>query len=143
MGRPPKHIPKTREQLIAELKSSDKWKEKMLFAKTKFYPALCDLDTNVDDTKVFLTSINSVMMEKVIQGMKTMKFGDLKLAESLDPKDADYEGYVKLLNLFNEMTAYDAKDLIEGMRNEIATFENDLMKNTKLINLPVKWLDEI
>ena len=137
-----KHALKSKEDLIADLQKNQKWVEKMDFAKNKFYPALIDLDTNVDDTKIFLASINTILMEKVIGGMKEMKFKEMKLVDSLDPKDEKFEGYKKLLELFDDKSAFDAKDLIEGMRSEISTFENDLMKETKLADLKTQWLDE-
>jgi len=137
-----KHVLKSKEQLIADLQKNQKWVEKMKFAREKFYPALIDLNINVDDTKIFLASINTILMEKVISGMKEMKFKEMKLVDSLDPKDEKFEGYKKLLELFDDKTTFDAKDLIEGMRSEISTFENDLMKETKLADLKTKWLDE-
>jgi len=142
MGRHKKHIPKTKEELIADLQKSAKWQEKMHFARNRFYPALCDLDTSVDDVKIFLASINTILMEKFLGKMKELKFSDMKLADSLDPKDENYEGYAVLLNLFNDMNIFDAKDLIEGMRSEIQTFVDDEMKNKKLVALKTKWIDE-
>ena len=126
-----KHEPKSKEELIADLKKSAKWVEKMKFAREKFYPALIDLDISVDDTKIFLASINTILMEKFLGKMKELKFADMKLIDSLDPKDEKYEGYKKLLSLFDETNTFDAKDLIEGMRSEISTFETDMMKEMK------------
>ncbi len=137
------HQPKDRAELIADLKKNQDWVNKMLFAKTKFYPALLDLDSSIDDIKMFLSSIDSVLMEKFLAKMKETKFSDLNLVEVLDPKDEKYQWYVKLLELFNGMSTYDARDTIAGMRGEIDTFLQDELKNRKLDTLKVKWLDEL
>lgn len=138
-----KHEPKSKAELIADLKKSAKFVEKLRFTKDKFYPALIDIDSSVDDIKSFLSSINTVLMEKFLGKMKELKMSELKLSEALDPKDEKYEEYIKLLTLFDDMNTFDAKDLIEGMRSEISTFENDLMREMKLINLKTKWIDEL
>ena len=135
--------PRTKEQLIADLKKSQKWQDKMKFTREKFYPALLAIDTSVDETKMFLSSINNVLMEKFLGKMKELKMTDLKLQEALDPKDEKYQWYIELLNLFNDMSVFDAKDLMEGMRNEIAQFELDEMKERKLVTLKTKWIDEL
>lgn len=138
-----KHIPKSKEELIADLKKSQKWQEKMKFTKEKFYPAVLAIDSSVDETKTFLASINSVLMEKFLGKMRELKMSDLKLQDALDSKDVKYQWYIALLDLFNDMSVFDAKDCIEGMKSELATFENDLMKEMNIKDLKTKWLDEI
>jgi len=137
------HTPKTKEELIADLKNNTKFVAKMIFTKTKFYPALIDLDESVDEVKQFLASINTILMEKFLAKMKETKMSDMKLIEALDPKDPKYEKYKAILELFDDTTTFDAKDMIEGMKNEIQMFCSDREKITKLIDLPTKWLDEI
>ena len=138
-----KHIPKSKEELIADLKKSQKWQEKMKFTKEKFYPAILAIDSSVDETKTFLASINSVLMEKFLGKMRELKMSDLKLQDALDPKDVKYQWYVALIDLFNEMSVFDCKDLIEGMRNEIDTFILDELKGRKISTLKTLWLDEL
>lgn len=138
-----KHVLKTKEQLIADLKKSQKFVEKMKFAREVFYPALIKMDSSVDDTKMFLASINTVLMEEFLGEMKKMNFDDLKLGESLDPKDEKYQWYIEILKCFDGKNVFDAKDLIEGMRSEIETFENDMMKGMLLKDLPTKWIDQL
>lgn len=137
------HKPKDREQLIAELKKNQDWAAKMKFTKEQFYPALLELDSSVDDIKMFLSSIDSILMERFLGKMKETKFSDMKLIDVLDKKESRYEGYVKIMELFNDMNTYDARDAIAGMKGELDTFVNDEMKNRKLSSLKTKWLDEL
>jgi hypothetical protein len=137
------HIPKSKEQLIAEMKKSEKWQAKMKFVKEKFYPAILEIDSSIDDTKMFISSINSMMMEKFLGFMREMKFNELKMVDILDPKDVNYDKYVALLNEFNDMSVFDAKDMIEGMKGEIDTFLQDELKERKISSLKTKWIDEL
>ncbi len=136
-------LTKNKAQLIADLQKNQDWVKKMLFTKTQFYPALLDLDSSVDDVKMFLASIETVLMEKFLAKMKETKFIDMKLVDVLDPTDEKYQWYIKILSLFEDMNTYDARDVIDGMRKEIAQFETDESKNKKLVDLKTKWLDEL
>jgi len=137
------HIPKTKEQLIAEMKKSEKWQAKMKFIKEKFYPAILDIDSSISDTKMFISSVNQMMMEKFLGFMREKNFSELKLIEVLDKKDENYDKYVALLDLFNDQTVFDAKDMIEGISGEIGTFIEDEMKDRKISTLKTKFIDEI
>lgn len=137
------HIPKTKEQLIAEMKKSEKWQAKMKFIKEKFYPAILDIDSSISDTKMFISSVNQMMMEKFLGFMREKKFSELNLKDILDKKDENYEKYVALLDLFNEQTVFDAKDMIEGLSGEIQTFVEDELKERKISTLKTKFIDEI
>lgn len=137
------HQNKTKAELITDLQKNAKWVAKMKFAREEFYPALVDLDESIDETKMFIGSINNIMMEKFLGFMKEKKFSELKLIEVLDKKDEKYEKYVDILNLFNEHSIFDAKDCIEGMKSELDLFVSDELKTRKFSTLKVRWLDEI
>lgn len=137
------HIPKTKEQLIADMKKSESWLRKMKFVKEKFYPALLDIDSSISDTKMFVSSINQMMMEKFLGFMREKKFSELKMVDILDKKDANYDKYVVLLELFNDLSVFDAKDMIEGLSGEIGTFIEDEMKDRKISTLKTKWIDQL
>lgn len=137
------HITKSREELLADLKSNAKFIEKMKFTKEQFYPAIVASSDSVDDAKMFLSSISNILMERFLAIMKEKKFKELNLAAALEPTDPHHPQYVSLLGLFDDMTVFDAKDLIEGMRNEIDLFINEEMKTRRVETLPVKWLDEL
>ena len=137
------HIPKTKEQLLTELKKSKKWQTKMKFVKEKFYPAVLDIDSSISDTKMFVSSVNQMMMEKFLGFMREKKFSELNMKDILDKKDEKYEKYVALLDLFNEQTIFDVKDMIEGLSGEIQTFVEDELKERKISTLKTKFIDEI
>ena len=137
------HTNKKKEQLIADLQKNQKWVAKMKFTREKFYPALVELDESIDDTKTFIASINQIMMEKFLDLMRQNKFGDLKLAEVLDSKDAKYDKYKAILELFKDHSVFDAKDCIEGLKGELDLFVQDEMKERKMSTLKCKWLDQI
>ncbi len=137
------HLTKNKAELIADLQKNQDWVNKMIFVKTKFYPALLDLDSSVDDVKMWLSSVETVVMEKFLGKMKETKFVDLELKKVLVPTEDKYEKYIGILSLFDDMNTYDARDIIDGMRKEISQFEVDESRNKKLADLKTKWLDEL
>lgn len=142
MPKPKKPI-RSKEQLLLDLKKSEQFVKKMKFAREQFLPAVEKACPSVDDAKMFLSSINNVIMERFLQMMKESKVSDLKLIEGLDEKADNYEGYKAILELFSDMSVFDAKDNIEGMRSEIDLWISEEMKSRTLTSLPKRWLDEI
>ena len=138
-----KRVNKTKEELLKELRGNQKFIEKMKFTKEVFYPALLNASKSIDDASSFLSSINNIMMEKFLGYMKEKNFGELKLVDMLDPKDEKYDELKKMLTLFDDKSVFDAKEYIEGMRNEISLFLGEEAKNRPLSSLKTKWLDEL
>jgi ribosomal protein L7/L12 len=134
---------KSKEELIKELKNNQKFQEKMAFTREKFFPALCEATTSIDDALQNLSIINTVLMEKFLGQMKEKKFADINIADNLDTKDSKYGALKAMLELFNDMSLYDAKDLLEGMRNEINLFLTEENKSRSLAELKTKWIDEL
>lgn len=137
------HKNKSKEELISDLQKSAKWVAKMKFTREKFYPAIIDIDSSIDDTKMFISSINNIMLEKFLGFMKEKKFSELKLQDVLDKKDPKYDKYIALLDLFNDHSVFDAKDCIEGMKGEFDVFLTDELKERNISTLKPKWLDQI
>lgn len=138
-----KRTNKSKEQLIAELKANTKFQEKMAFTRDLFYPALCQATTSIDDALQNLSIINSVMMEKFLSIMKEKTFGELNMHHNLDPKDPKHDDIKEMLDLFKGMSIFDAKDLMEGMRNEINLFLTEENKVRTLAEVRTKWIDEL
>jgi len=134
---------KTKAELIAELKGNQKFVEKMKFTKEVFYPALVSASKNIDDSLSFLTSINNIVMEKFLGYMKEKNFGELKLVDMLDPKDEKYEELKSMLELFSGKSVFEAKEFLEGMKQEIQLFINEENKTRPLSSLKTQWLDEL
>jgi len=138
----PKRVNKTKEELVKEMVGNAKFQTKMKFTKEKFYPAVMDLGT-VEEAKMFLASISSVLMDKFLHMMKEKSFKELSLVDALSTKDEKYEQYKAIIDLFDDMTVFDAKDCIEGMKSEIQVFIDDEMKTRPLSSLKTKWIDEL
>ncbi len=137
------HLTKDKAQLIADLQKNQKWVVKMKFAKDQLYPALLEVDTDIDDLKSFLSSINGIILEKFLSKMKEFNFSDLNLIDVLDKKDKNHDSYVKILKLFDNYSIFDTKDTLEGMKSELDLFILDEMKTRKLSSFKTKWLDEL
>lgn len=134
---------KSREQILAEMKARPEFKEKLAFVKEKFYPALINATTNVDSAVQSLTMLNAFLMESFLGFMKEKKFSELKLQEKLSPLDPKYKENVELLDLLNDHSVFDAKDVMEGLKNEIELFKRDTFQKMELKDLLTKWIDEI
>lgn len=138
-----KKIPKTKEQILSDIKKNQKFQEKMKFAKEIFFPALCDATNSVDEATQHLSIINSIIMEKFLGLMKEKKMSELKIIDSLSEKDPKYEEMKKMISLFDDFTVFDAKDQFEGMKNEITLFQTEEMKSRPLSSLKCTWIDEL
>lgn len=143
MAKKEKRVVKTKEEIIKELRGNKKFAEKMAFAKDKFYPALMKSSKSIDDATMFLSSISTVMMEKFLGIMKERKMSDLKLIDALDSKDEKYEDIKFLLELFEDMTVFDARDYIEGMKNEVNLFIQEENRVRPLSDLKTRWLGDM
>ena len=139
----PKTPVKTKEQLLAELKGNEQFKAKMAFTRERFYPALVEASTSIEDAMTNLSSINTVVMQTFLGFMKDKKFGELDMVSKMDSKAPKFEEIKAMLDLFGDMSVYEAKELIEGMRMEIGMWvqEDNRMRNLK--DLPKRWIDEV
>jgi bifunctional ADP-heptose synthase (sugar kinase/adenylyltransferase) len=138
-----KRVVKSKEELLAEMKGNAKFIIKMKFAKEQFYPAVVDLGVSVDETKMFLSSINNGLMEKFLQRMKELTFKDLDLISGLDPKGENFDKYKALLALFDDMSVFEAKEHLESMRNDIDIWITDEMRERKMDSVKARWIDEL
>lgn len=133
----------TEEQIAAQMKAKAEFKRRMVFIKEKFWPALCDAATSIEDAKVLLTGFNNTVMQTFLTLMKEKNIKDLELSTKLDAASDKFLENAKLLELFNDMSVFEAKEYIEGMRHELDTFIMDEMKERPLSSLKVKWIDEV
>lgn len=138
-----KHKNKSREEILAEMKARPEFLEKLAFVKDQFYPALIKATDNVEDAVQRLAVMNSFLMESFLGIMKEKKFGELKLQEKLSPLDPKYQENKDMLDLLNEKSVFDAKDIMEGLKAEIELFKRDMFTKMELKDLVAVWLDEI
>lgn len=139
-AKKPVKSPLTREEVIAQMNNNAEFKKRMKFIKTEFYPLLCETADSIEDASTFLGGFNTALMQAFLGLMKEKQFSDLKLDEAIS---GEFGKYKALLQLFNGMTIFEAKDYIEGMKNEIALFKQDEDRNRPLKDLKAVWLDEI
>lgn len=134
---------RSKEELLADLKNNAKFQEKMAFAKDVFFPKLVAATKSIDDASMFLSSINTVIMQDFLGRMKEVNIKDMNLSDKLDPKDEKYEQLVDLISIFNEMSVFEAKELLEGMKAEISLFVQEELKERPLSDLRTRWLDQM
>lgn len=139
----PKQKHKTRAELVAELNKNKDFRDKMIFTKEVFYPALAKATASIDDAIQNLSIINTVIMEKFLGFMKDKKMSELKITESLSKEDPKYHDLKYMIELFDDYTVFDAKDIFEGMRGEIQLFVTEENKSRTLLDLKRQWIDEL
>jgi len=133
---------KTKAELIADLQKNAAWMMKMKFVKESFYPALCKATNSIEDALQNLTIINSVILEKFLAKMKEVKMRDIDIYSNLMPSDPQYENIKAMLELFDDLSVFEAKEYFEGLKQEINLFLNEENKERKLEDLKTKWMDE-
>ncbi len=140
---PKKQKVNDKARIAAELKQKQEWKRKMAFVKTELWPAVIAATDSIDDALQLLSSFNTTIMQEFLANMKTTSMLDMKLVEKLDKKSPKYDENAALLALFNGMSAFEAKEYLEGIRNEINLFVTDELKKRKLDTLIAVWIDEL
>lgn len=130
----------TKAELVEYQKRVEEANRKKKILKEQVYPGIIKASTSIDDAKFFLTSLSSLMMESFLAEMKERKFKDLNLLNKLDKADKQYEDYKQFLSIFEEMNVFEAREFVEGVKNEIDLFINDEMKERKLETLKTNFL---
>ncbi len=133
--------PRTKEQIADGIKRVEDAKRMRAFVKEKFYPALMNATTSIDDAKFLLSGFGNMIMEQFLAMMKDKKFIELKLHEKLDKNNPNYKQFIELLALFADETVFTSRELVEGMKNEIQMFIDNEMKQRKLDTLKTNFLD--
>lgn len=131
---------KSRQEVLATMKNNADFQRRLTFIKDKFWPALVIAGDSIEETQSFLGGFNTMLMQEFLGFMSKTKFADLNLGEKISDEARKYED---ILALFADMSVYDAKDIIEGMRNEIELFKRDEDRNRPLSSLTPKWIDQL
>ncbi len=130
-----------REEIVYTLQQLEAAKKTRKFIKEQFFPVLCKSTESIHDADVFLQSFASMVMEKFLGMMKDKDFADLNLTDKLDKTSPQYNDICELVNLFNGMKVIEARDLIDGMKDEIKLFYRKDMVKRKLQDLKFNWLE--
>ena len=133
---------KTKLEIAEDMRRQQKARYLRAFIKEKFYPALMEASTSIDDAKFLLSSLSNMVMENFLAQMKETKFVSLNLGAKLDKKAKNFPQYAAMLALFADENVLQARELIEGMKSEIELFINDEMKKRKLDTLTTNFLQE-
>lgn len=131
---------KTKEEALAELRQNSVFIMKMKFIREKFWPTLCRVSDSIEDAEIFLSGANTALMQSFLALMKEQKFSEMGLADKIG---VDFDKYKELIALFDDMSVFEAKDYIEGMKSEIDLFLKDEQRNRTLDTLKPKWIDEL
>ncbi len=143
LGIPSPIKPRSKEEIMAAMKGNADFQRRIKFAREQFWPALGEAAENIQDAQILLEGFNTTLMQAFLARMKDIKMKDLDLESKLDQTSPRYEQNKTLLHLFDDMSLYDAKDNIEGMKGEIQQFIIDELKSRPLSSLHPKWIDEL
>ncbi len=134
---------KSKEQILSEMKANVTFQKKMDFTRNKFYPALLKADPTIEDATMWLSGFNTALMQAFLEKMKEVKMSELKLGLKLDAMSDQFVPFQEIVSLFDDMTVFEAKDNIEGLKGEIEIWKQDETRERKLSDLKTKWIDEI
>lgn len=132
---------KSKEEVAKTLEQNAEVARKREIVTTKFYPALVAATVSIDEAKMLIQSINSLLFEEVLQTMKDRKFEEIvgNLLKKLCP-NGDRETEVKaLLSVFNGEDLFVSRELIEGMTNAIDHMLHKENQNRTLNSLIPDW----
>lgn len=123
MGKLNKKIKAERELSDAQKKVKKEQEEKVLklreFVKKQFWPFLTYQDWSVEDASIFIQMILSGIEEDFQRKMRNAKVSELTVKEHLNKESKDYERYIKVFDMFADMTIADTKIVVEGMNQAI------------------------
>ena len=136
MPRAKKHL-QGKEEVARQMEVERKRK----IVTEQFYPALTGATVSVDEAKMLISSISTLMMEDTLQTMKERKFSEIskKLLSKLCP-DGSRETEVKaLLDVFDTENLFTTRELVEGMNNAIEQMILEDMQNRTLNSFTPNW----
>ncbi len=138
-----KRVILSKEEVLAKIKGNAAFMDKLKFVKERFWPALIEGTTSIEDATALLSGFNTQIMQTFLAEMKNKKMSDLKLETMLDKTNPLYDKHIAMISLFDDMSVFDAKDYIEGMRGEIDLFKREEFETRSLSTLKTKWADEL
>ena len=107
----------------------------------KFFPALKEASVSVDESKMLIGSMSSLLMEGVLKTMQERKFSEIipSMLERLCKDGERKEEVEKLLKVLEDENLFVAREIIEGMTRAIEQMVLDEMKGRKLDSLQANW----
>lgn len=136
-----KTAPKTKEQIAREMSNKQEVARKRKVIVEQLYPALIKATVSVDEAKMLISSMTSLIMEGVLETMKQRKFVEMydSMVTRLCP-DGERETEIReLLDTVKSENLFVARELIEGMNRAIEQMTMDEMRNRTLDTLKADW----
>lgn len=115
-------------------------KRQQALTREKLYPALVDATVSIDESKMLLQAINSLIMEESLQVLREKKVQEIKdkLVKKLCEEGREKE-ITALLETISGETLFTAKSLIEGLTTAIDYTLRAESMNRTLNSLEPDW----
>ncbi len=107
----------------------------------QFYPALVAATVSVDEAKMLVSAMSSLLMESVMQTMKDRKFQEIRdsVLKKLCPDGAREKEIGTMLDIFLTENLFVTREIVEGMSNAIEQMIYDDMQNRTLNSFTPDW----
>lgn len=132
---------RTSDEIIRDMHNKKEVARKRKLITERFYPALSAATVSVDESKMLLSAINSVMMERVLATMKERKFSDIKKdVLAIITSDGERKSEIsKLLSTLDSETLYVSREITEGASRAIEQMIMEDMRSRGLDTLKPDW----
>lgn len=131
-----KRATKSKEQISSELDAN----RRKILVKNKLYPALVGATTSVDESKMLLQAITSMIME---EGMRVLREKKISEIHGHLVKVLSSEGRTKeidaLIGVLDDETLFTSRMLLEGLRQAIEQMIIDEMQSRTLKSFEPDW----
>ena len=119
----------------------EKIKGQRSLAKDRLYPALVAATVSIDEAKMLLQSISTLVMEDALQVLKDKKTSEVKdrLLKKLCPDGDRAKEVGALLDVFDGETLFDTKSSVEGMAGAIDYMIRKETQERTLNSLTPDW----
>lgn len=136
MPRAKKHL-QSKEEVVRATEVARKRK----LVTEQFYPALVASTVSVDEAKMLIQSMSSLIMEDVMRTMQDRKFSEItdKMLKRLCPDGARAKEVLALLGTLDGENLFIAREVVEGMTNAINQMIQDEMQNRTLNSFEPDW----
>ena len=130
-------VERTKEEIAREMEVARKGK----IVVHTFYPALTAATVSIDEAKMLLRAISTLMMEEVMKTMKERKFSDISPAilKVLTEDGERVEEIKELLAVFEKENLFVSREIIEGMSNAIEQMLIEDQQGRTLDTLKPDW----
>lgn len=124
-----------------EVKRAAEVQRKQKLVVDRFYPALTSATVSVDEARMLIRAISSLMMEETLQAMRDTQFGSIseKLHKKLTEDGQRVEEVRSLLAVFEKETLFSTRELIEGMLQAIEQMIIEDMQARTLNSFEPNW----